>query len=217
MMHGPSWEAATHLVKEANSVFNGVHHCSLSQGRWSSPDLHASFLWQIWMLSFLTYVLNVVHFPSVSLLKFSTHYSSPCFSWTPLHPSFLTSTVCPNKIWSEVQNSNSQEVQKIFPFLMDSDQPSIQWVMTILCWSKAVPRWRHGAVSPLRHIPSWCAASINTCTTLRSASLCLFHKSTNWTFYSKVQRKFSLIMTVITCFYKHKLRSYDSVKIHYLM
>jgi hypothetical protein len=24
------------------------------------------------------------------------------------------------------------------PFLMDPDQPSIQWVMTIFCWSKAV-------------------------------------------------------------------------------
>jgi len=73
MMHGPSQEAATHLVKEANSVFNGVHHCSLSQGRWSSPDLHDSFLWQIWILYFLTYVLNAVLFPSVFLLKFSTH------------------------------------------------------------------------------------------------------------------------------------------------
>jgi hypothetical protein len=28
-----------------------------------------------------------------------------------------------------------------------------------------VPRWRHGAVSPLCHMPSWCGASINTCTT----------------------------------------------------
>jgi len=29
-----------------------------------------------------------------------------------------------------VQNTNSQEVQKVSSFLMDPDQPSIQWVMT---------------------------------------------------------------------------------------
>jgi len=41
-------------------------------------------------------------------------------------------------IKTEVQNTNSQEVQKNSPFLMDTDQPSIQRVMTVLCWGKAV-------------------------------------------------------------------------------
>jgi len=41
-------------------------------------------------------------------------------------------------ITSEVQNTNSQEVQKNSPFLMDPDQPSIQGVMTILCCGRAV-------------------------------------------------------------------------------
>lgn len=136
-MHGPSWEAAIHLVKEANSVSNGVHHCSLSKGRWSSPDLHDSFLWQIWILSFITYVLYVVLFPSVFLLKFSTHHSSPCVSWTFYH-SFLISFVCPNKIWSEGQNTNFQEVQKKFPF-SDGPRPAPYSLGNDnFCWGKAV-------------------------------------------------------------------------------
>jgi len=135
MMHGPLWEAATHLVKEANSVFNGVHHCSLSQGRWFSPDLHDSFLWQIWILSFLTYVLNVVLFPSVFLLKFSTHAHLPVSAEHSTQIFLLQLFVL---IKTEVQNTNSQEVQKNSPFLMDPDQPYIQRVMTVLCWGKAV-------------------------------------------------------------------------------